>query len=120
MIRYRYKNSGTVLVSIVLLIIFVLIVLSIVRYFWADSANDYYDTLILAYIQETEDYEAEDQDTLKKQLLEDGIFIKMHRWDKQSFVKDKELHNKMLRAYAEQVRKREEASGGVIDALINL
>ena len=104
----------------VLLIIVALIVLSIVRYFWVDVANDHYDTLISAYIKETEDYEAEDQSRLKKQLLEGGIFIKMHRWDRESFIKDKELYNEMVRAYDRQEARREEREGGLIDAVINL
>ena len=120
MIRDKYENSGTVAVGIILLIIVGLIVLSIVRYFWMGSANDYYDTLIRAYIEEKEDYEAEDQDELRKQLLEGGIFIKMHRWDKESFVKDKELHKEMIKAYKEQVRRREESGGSLIYDIINL
>ncbi len=116
----KHRNLGTVGGAIVLLIIVGLIVLSVVRYFWVDSANDYYDTLIRAYIGEKEDYKAEDIDKLREQLLEDGIFIKIHRWERKSFVKDKELYNEMIRAYEELLRKREEASGGLIDALINL
>ncbi|MHC4460610.1 MAG: hypothetical protein ACYS6W_06285 [Planctomycetota bacterium] len=116
----KYKNSGTVGGAIVLLIIVVLIVLSIVRYFWVDVANEYYDTLISAYIKEKEDYEAEDQSRLKKQLLEKGMFIKMHRWDRESFVKDRELYNEIVKAYNRQEARREEREGGLIDAVINL
>ncbi len=116
----KYKNSGTVLVSGVLLIIVALIVLSVVRYFWVDAANDHYDTLISTYIREMKDYETEDQDRLRKQLLEDGIFIKLHRWGRESFIKDKELYNEMVKAYDRQQRRREEREGGLIDALINL
>jgi hypothetical protein len=116
----KRMESGTVAVGIVLLMIVALIVLSIVRSFWLDSTNDYYDTLVRAYIWHNPDYEAMDHAKLKGQLLEDGIFIKMHRWDKMSFVKDKELYDEMVKAYTEQVRKRDEESGGVIDALINL
>ncbi len=83
-------------------------------------ANEHYDTLISAYIEETKDYEAEDQSGLKKQLLEGGIFIKMHRWDRESFVKDKELYNEMVRAYDRRERRREEREGSLIDAVINL
>ncbi len=116
----KYKNSGTVGAGVVLLIILALIVLSIVRYFWVDSANDHYDTLISAYIGEVKDYEAEDQSRLRKRLLEGSIFIKMHRWDRESFVKDRELYNEMVRAYDRERRRREEREGGLIDALINL
>ncbi len=116
----RHKNSGTVAVGVVLLVIVALIVISIVRSFWLDSANQYYDTLVRAYIWQKPDYEAGDHTELRTRLLEDPIFIKMHRWDKMSFVKDKELYDEMVKAYTEQVRKRDEESGGVIDALINL
>jgi len=116
----KHRNSGTVGAGVVLLIIFALIVLSIVRYFWVDAANEHYDNLVSAYIGEMKDYEAEDKDRLKKQLLEGGIFIKMHRWDRESFVKNKELYNEMIKAYEIQQRKREERQGGLIDAVINL
>ena len=116
----KHRNSGTVGAGVVLLIIVALIVLSIVRYFWVDAANGHYDTLISAYIGEMMDYEAEDQGKLKKQLLENGIFIKMHRWDRVSFVKDRELYNEMVKAYDREQRRREEREGGLIDALINL
>lgn len=116
----KYRNSGTVGAAIVLLIIVALIVLSIVRYFWVDTAIEHYDTLISAYIREMKDYEAEDQSKLKKQLLENGIFIKMHRWDRKSFVKDRELYNEMVKAYDREQARREEREGGLIDAVINL
>jgi len=116
----KHRNSGTVGAGVVLLIILALIVLSIVRYFWVDAANDHYDTLISAYIREMKDYEAEDQSRLKKQLLEGGIFIKMHRWDRESFIKDRELYNEIVKAYDRQEARREEREGGLIDALINL
>jgi hypothetical protein len=63
-----------------------LVVLTIVRFFWVDGANDYYDSLTSVYISQTKDYAAEDQGELKKRLLEDGIFIKMHKWDKEDFT----------------------------------
>ena len=116
----RHRNSGTVAVGVALLAIVALIVVSIVRSFWLDSANRYFDTLVRAYIEQKPDYEAADHTELRTRLLEDGIFIKMHRWDKMSFVKDRELYDEMIRAYTEHVRKRDEESGGVIDALINL
>jgi hypothetical protein len=118
--RDRFRNSGTMAVAIVLLLIAGLIILSVVRYYWVDSANDYYDTLIAAYIHETEGYEPEDRDRLKQQLLQGGMFIKMHRWDKESFVKDNQLYQDMVRAYEELLRKQEEERGSVMETLINL
>lgn len=118
--RDRFRDSGTVAAAIVLLLIAGLIILSVVRYYWVDSANDYYDRLIAAYIHETKGYEPEDQDRLRQQLLQGGMFIKMHRWDKESFVKDQQLYQDVVRAYEELLRKREEERGSVIDTLINL
>ena len=120
MMRNKYKDSGTVLVGVVLLIIAGLIVLSIVRFFWVDTANDYYDKLISSYIEVTADYDEGSRDELKKRLLENGIFIKMHKWDRESFVKDKQLYNEMIKKHAEQQRRREEAESGIIETLINL
>lgn len=120
MIRNKYKNLGAVSVSLALLIIVALIVLSIVRFFWVDAANDYYDKLISAYIEETADYDTRDRDELKNRLLEDGIFIKMHKWDRESFVRDKQLYNEMIKKYAEQHRRREEREKGIVETLINL
>lgn len=119
--RNRYKNSGTVLAGAILLIIVALIVLSIVRSIWVDAANDYYDKLISAYIEETAYYYEGDLDKLKKKLLEDDIFIKIHRWDRESFVKDKQLYNEMIRKQAEQQKKKEEEEvSDAAETLINL
>lgn len=120
MIRNKYKNPGTMLVSLALLIIVALIVLLIVRFFWVDAANDYYDKLISAYIEETGDYDAGSRGELKKRLLEDGIFIKMHKWDRESFVRDKQLYNEMIKKYAEQQREKETSETGIVETLINL
>jgi hypothetical protein len=109
-----------VAVGLALLVILVVVILCLVRYFWLQSANEYYDTLTSAYISESEEFEPQDMQQLKQQLLEGNIFMRMHRWDKKSFIKDEELHYEMQKAYAEQVRKQEEAAGSVVDTLINL
>ena len=115
----KYKKSGTVGGGIVVLIVVGLVVLTIVRALWLNVANDYYDTLTSVYISQTEDYEADDQDKLKKKFLEDGIFIKMHKWDKEDFIKDKEFYQEMIKTYEEwESNKRRE--GSVIEDLINL
>jgi len=116
----RVACRGTVAVGVALLLILAAIILCLVRYFWLESANEYYDTLTSAYISESEEFEPRDMQKLKRQLLEGNIFIKMHRWDKKSFIKDEELHYEMQKAYAEQVRKQGEAAGSVVDTLINL
>ena len=113
---YR-KGAGA---GIAIFVIFALIVLVIVRSLWFGTAERHYDSVISAYIAETEDYGDEDKSELKKRLLEGGIFIKIFRWDKKSFVKDKQLYGDMLKAYHEQQRKREEKVSELTEDLINL
>ena len=120
MIQVKHNNSGTVAVTVALLIIIALVVLSIARHFWADSANEHFDKLISVYIMEKEDLNQDDQDGLKTQLLEDGIFIKMHRWNKESFVKDRQLYNEMIITRDQRQMRKEEAEGSVIETMINL
>ncbi len=117
--KNKYEKSGTVGGGIVLLIIVGLVVLTIVRAFWLNAANDYYDTLTSVYISQTKDYETEDQDKLKEQLLEDGIFIKMHKWDKEDFIKDKEFYKEMIKTY-EKWQRNKGKEGSVMEDLINL
>jgi len=45
----RHKKPGTVLVALVLLAIAALLILSVARYFWLDSLNKRFDSLIAAY-----------------------------------------------------------------------
>lgn len=120
MIQAKYRNSGTVAVTVVLLIIVVLIVLSIARHFWADSANEHFDRLISVYIMEKEELNPDDRDRLKAQLLEDGLFIKMHIWNKEDFIKDRQLYNEMIITRDQRQMRKEEEQGSVIDTLINL
>ena len=115
----KYEKSGTVVGGIVLLFIVLLVVLAIVRLFWLNASNDYYDTLTSVYISQNKDYEAGDQEKLKEKLLEDGIFIKIHRWDKEDFIKDKELYKEMTDTY-KRLQRRNEKDGSVMQDLINL
>ena len=117
--KNKCEKPGTVAGGIVVLIIVGLVVLTIVRVLWLNAANNYYNTLTSVYISQTEDYEADDQDELKKKLLEDGIFIKMHKWDKEDFIKDKEFYKEIIRTYERWQRNKEEESS-VIEDLINL
>jgi hypothetical protein len=103
-----------------MLIILGLIVMSVVRGFWLAKVNDHYDKIISAYIAETTEYETDDYAGLKEKLLEGGIFIKMHRWDEESFVKDRQLYDQMLKKYDEYERKMEDARDDFIDSVINL
>ncbi len=120
MIQVKHNNSGTVAVTVALLIIVALVVLSIARHFWADSANEHFDKLISVYIMEKEDLNQDDHDRLRTQLLEDGIFIKMNRWNKESFVKDRQLYNEMIIIRDQRQMRKEEAEGSLIETMINL
>ena len=106
--------------GMVIFVIFVLVGLVIVRSLWLGTAERHYGDVISAYIAETEDYEDEDESELRKRLLEGGIFIKIFRWDKKSFVKDTELYNEMLKAYDEQQRNKKGAISELAEDLINL
>jgi hypothetical protein len=120
MARDRRRHAGTVGGTTVVLIVFGLIVLCFVRYFWVDRANSQYGTLIRAYVRETPQYEEEDFDRLREQLLEGGMFIKMHRWDKKSFIKDRELYEEMVEAYKARQQRIQDQMDSTIDSLINL
>ena len=120
MIQLKHNNSGTVAVTMALLIIIALGILSIARHFWADSANEHFDRLISVYITEKEDLNEDDRDRLRTQLLEDGIFIKMNRWNKESFVKDRQLYNEMIITRDQRQMRKEDAEDSVIETMINL
>ncbi|HUT47507.1 MAG TPA: hypothetical protein VMX36_14595 [Sedimentisphaerales bacterium] len=120
MIQVKHNNSGTIAVTAALLIIIALVVLSIARHFWADSANEHFDKLISVYIMEKEDLNEDDRGRLKAQLLEDGLFFKMHRWNKESFIKDRQLYDEMIITRDQRQMRKEEAEGSVIETMINL
>lgn len=120
MVRDRPRDSGTVGGTTVVLVVFGLIVLCFVRYFWADKVQSEYATLIKAYVRETPEYEERDIDKLREQLLEGGMFVKMHRWDKKSFIKDQELYDKMVQAYKARRQRIQDQTDSTIDSLINL
>jgi len=120
MIQVKHNNSGTVAVTVVLLIIIALGILSIARHFWAETANEHFDKLISVYIMEKEDLNQDDQGRLKAQLLEDGLFIKMHRWNKESFIRDRRLYDEMIITRDRRQMRKEEAEGSVIETMINL
>jgi len=120
MLQIKRNNSGTVAVTLALLIIIVLVVLSIARHFWTDSANEHFDRLISVYIMENEDLNQDDRDRLKAQLLEDRIFIQMHRWNKESFIKDRQLYDEMIITRDQRQMRKEEAESSVIETMINL
>ena len=53
------------------------------------------------------------------QSLENGIFIKMHKWDKEDFIKDKEFYKELIKTYEKWQRNRGR-EGSVMEDLINL
>ena len=120
MIQVKHNNSGTVAVTLALLIIIALVALSIARHFWAGSANEHFDKLISVYIMEKDDLNQDDQDRLKAQLLEDGMFFKMHKWNKESFIKDRQLYDDMIITRDRRQMRKDEAEGSVIETMINL
>lgn len=120
MAQVRNNNSGTVAVALILLIVIILAVLSVARHFWVDSANKYFDGLISVYITEKEDLSEDNREELKARLLEDGLFIKMNRWNKESFVKDRKLYDEMIIVRDRLQMKKEEGESTVIETMINL
>jgi len=108
MTNVKHNNSGTVAVTLVLLLIVTAIILSIVRHFWVDSTNDYFNELISVYIMENENLKETDRDRLRSQLLEDGLFIKMHLYDEMIITRDK------------RQMRIEEQEGSVVETMINL
>ncbi len=69
---------------------------------------------------EKEDLNEDDRDRLKTKLLEDDIFIQMHRWNKESFIKDRQLYNEMIIIHDQRQMRKEEAESSVIETMINL
>jgi hypothetical protein len=118
--KVKHNNSGTVAVTLALLLIIAVIILSIARHFWVESTNEYFNELISAYIAENEDFNEDDRGRLRSQLLEDGLFIKMHRWNKESFIKDKQLYDKMIVTRDQRQMRKEESETSVIEDMINL
>jgi hypothetical protein len=108
------------MVTLILLIIIAAVILSVARYFWVDSANKYFDGLISVYIMENKDLGENDRDRLKKQLLEDGLFIKMNRWDKESFIKDRKLYDEMIVTRDRRQMRKEENERSLSETIINM
>jgi hypothetical protein len=120
MIKIKHNNSGTAAVTVSLLLIIAVIILSIVRYFWVDSTNKYFNGLISVYITEKKDLNEDDRDRLRAQLLEDGLFIKMNKWNRESFIKDKQLYKEMIITRDQRKMRKEEKDGSVMEDIINL
>jgi hypothetical protein len=120
MVQNKHKNFGTVAVAIVLLIIVVLGALSITRHFWVSSSNDYFNKLISIYITEKDEFNPDDAEKLRAQLLESGLFIKMYKWNRESFIKDRKLYKDMIITRDNRQMRIKEQQGSVVDTLINM
>jgi len=114
------NKRGTVFVAIILLLIVITIILSIARHFWLDSANEHFDGLIAIYIAENQDLTPDDHAGLKARLIESGIFIKMHRWDRDSFIEDAALYKKMITARDHAQMRRDGQNPSTMEIMINL
>jgi hypothetical protein len=120
MTQIKRNHSGTVVVTLILLTVIAVVILSVARYFWVDSANKYFDGLISVYIMENKNLSENDRDRLKKQLLEDGLFIKMNRWNKESFIKDRKLYDEMIVTRDRRQMRKEESEGSITETIINM
>jgi hypothetical protein len=120
MTQIKRNHSGTVVVTLILLTVIAVVILSVARYFWVDSANKYFDGLISVYIMENKNLSENDRDRLKKQLLEDGLFIKMNRWNKESFIKDRKLYDEMIVTRDRRQMREEENKQSVTETIINM
>ena len=114
------SKRGTTLVAIILLLIVLAIILSVARHFWLDSANEHFDKLVAVYIAENQDLTPDDHSRLKARLLEPGIFIKMHRWDRDSFIKDAALYKEMITARDQAQMRRDGQNPSTMEIMINL
>mgnify|MGYP001041451961 CR=1 FL=1 len=120
MIKVKHNKSGTVAVTLILLVIIGVVILSVVRHFWVGSVNEHFDGLISVYILEKEKLNEDDHERLRKQLLEDGIFMKMHRWNRASFIKDRQLYDEMIITLEKRQMRIEEQNESVVETMINL
>ena len=116
----RKNNPGTVLVALVILIIIAGVTLSVVRYFWLDSANDHFDSFLAAYIAENPDLTLDDLAALKTRLIEGSIFIKLHRWNRDSFIKNRNLYKEMKVTIDQAQMKRDREKKSTMEIMINL
>lgn len=114
------NKPGTVLTGVILLLIVCLGILSAARHFWLDSANEHFDKFVSAYIAEDPNFTPDDLPDLKARLLEGSIFIKIHRWDKTTFIKDRQLYNQMKVTIDQAKMKRDKNKKSTMEIMINL
>ena len=116
----RKNYSGTVFIALLMLIIVVAAIISLARYFWLDSANDHFDSFLAAYIAENPDLTLEDLPALRTRLIENSIFIKLHRWNRDSFIKNHDLYKQMKVTIDQAQMKRDREKKSTMEIMINL
>jgi hypothetical protein len=114
------RYYGSVIVGFVPLFVIALVILAFARYFWVNAANKYFNDLITVYINEKDEYTLQNHEELYNKLLESGLFIKVHRWNRESFIKDQGLYKDMIVTRDQRQRREEKGEQSVIDSVINL
>jgi len=114
------RYSGSVISRFVPLLVIALVILGVARHFWVKAASKHFNDLIAVYISEKDEYTPENQQALYDKLLESGLFTKVNRWDRVSFIKDQDLYHDMIATRDQKQRKQEKGEHSVIDTVINL
>ena len=116
----KTRSSGGVIGRFIPLFVIAVVILAIARNVWVNAANNYFNDLIVIYINEKDEYTLQDQQDLYGRLLESGLLIKVNRWDRASFIKDQDLYHDMILTRDLKQRSQEKGEHSVIDTLINL
>ena len=116
----KSRYSGSVISRFVLLFVIALVILAFARKFWVDAANKYFNDLIVVYINEKDEYTLQNHQELYDKLLESDLFIKVNRWNRDSFIKDQDLYHDMIVTRDQKQRREEKGQHSVIDSVINL
>jgi hypothetical protein len=116
----KRRNSGSVIGRFVTLFVIALVILAIARNFWVSAANKHFNDLIVVYINEKDEYTLQNQQELYDKLLEAGLFIKVNRWNRDSFIKDQDLYHDIIVTRDQKQRREEKGEHSVVDSIINL
>jgi hypothetical protein len=116
----KRRYSGSVIGRFVTLFVIALVILAIARNFWVSAANKHFNDLIVVYINEKDEYTLQNQQELYDKLLESGLFIKVHRWNRDSFIADQDLYHDMIVTRDQKQRREEKGEHSVVDSIINL
>jgi hypothetical protein len=116
----KRRYSGSVIGRFVTLFVIALVILAIARNFWVSAANKHFNGLIVVYINEKDEYTLQNQQELYDKLLEAGLFIKVNRWNRDSFIKDQDLYHDIIVTRDQKQRREEKGEHSVVDSIINL